>query len=1159
MDSWREIVNLTEGLLTSVGDSVTKAVDCIRAARHPGRVVMERKEITSNTYGVEVLPTSLTTLLLDRAVNGVPSFFVTPPIRTEKTDRMHDSANLKADEVRRTIYVEVISGKTLITSSQYREQKLHSLPCSPLARVPKYDAAGIERPTGRVIRNHSYPQGLSINDFASLPTSIEIVLPRIQEIIKDVLHYQQLYPEAAILLTKRDISGAFEWNGFSSEVVQYFGSFVGDPDQAGFGDSMAFPMRSTFGYLHSPAEWHIISAAIDTITSAIHLPVPGRDGVGEIAIRSYVDDAMIVCPDVGLRPWLVVQEIERVITGLLGPGALNEKKLAEEGQWDTQAIFIGFSLCTVTNTISLGAEKLRKARAYLAEPKFNWGYKEVTVHDLQVLLGRLYHWSVVVRPAYAFMAGLLRMISKGGPLITPGFAEDTVEQAWARFWSDIECLRKILEDFGLVRISITAPFVTVLPPPERRRRALLGDDFIVIGTDATEWSTAAVYFTIGEGVRIQLPPSIPEAIRRASAQVGTKAKKGEAICMAITELLAVVSGLLQWENHFVNRLVVMVTDNQNVLTWVRTKGARNLFAQALLRLITRMEVRGKYQVWAEDVRSKDNLMPDCLSRRHNREGVEDAVEVRRWSKIQEGVGIRVTIQPPTFTFPNSWFEAVEPHRWVMRLPCESFREFHSWNPTQPNPIVDTGVPTVRVKLPRCGGGSLQGIALQNHLLEVEQAVAQVENAILAPRTKAKYARDLKAWSDYQDLTGSPHVLIEGNTAETIEHLRGFIGYQGVVRGLKHTTIAGHLSAVRSHHLALGYHDPTSHARVRGMLKGLKRMQGAMESKRPVTKEMLLHIRSNLDLESTNHIYLWAALLTGYMFLLRASEYLGEAVEIWDEAKVLRRRDVRWKRKGRYVEDFTVAEEVQITIRASKTDQYKEGARRSLTVSGRTLCVVQALQALYKATPRMVDSAPLFSSQGCGMITRGFISEVLKSAAKDLGYPTTGLSSHSLRGGGATALWNAGRSAEEICYLGRWKSDSWKIYTHMTAQRLAGVSADIASATYTLAVDKEDARNIREAGFASMTVGPPMGSRWLDREEDIEFVILNTYLSNTHQALVTQYLTRTTWDRLPQRDRRPDRVDQICEQVLRYQEQVYVSELVEVEGWLSSAGLPTLIR
>jgi hypothetical protein len=68
----------------------------------------------------------------------------------------------------------------------------------------------------------------------------------------------------------------------------------------------------------------------------------------------------------------------------------------------------------------------------------------------------------------------------------------------------------------------------------------------VIESDATEWSTAAVYFSMGEGVRIQLPPVVPEAIRRASVQEGTKPKKGEEICMAITELLAVLSGLLEW-------------------------------------------------------------------------------------------------------------------------------------------------------------------------------------------------------------------------------------------------------------------------------------------------------------------------------------------------------------------------------------------------------------------------------------------------------------------------------------------------------------------------------------------------------------------------------------------------------------------------------------
>ena len=202
------------------------------------------------------------------------------------------------------------------------------------------------------------------------------------------------------------------------------------------------------------------------------------------------------------------------------------------------------------------------------------------------------------------------------------------------------------------------------------------------------------------------------------------------------------------------------------------------------------------------------------------------------------------------------------------------------------------------------------------------------------------------------------------------------------------------------------------------IEGPKEDAGGDESKKPVTPEMLLYILSTLDLSRLEHVYLWGALLTGYMFLLRASEYLGESSEDWDELKVLTRGDVRFEQSGRYVSDWSQADEVQITIKASKTDQYREGARRSLTVSGEPICIVEALKKLFSATPTLSDSAPLFVNPRQGMLTRAFISEVLKSAALDLGHTTTGLSSHSLRGGGATALWNAGRTTEEICYLGR---------------------------------------------------------------------------------------------------------------------------------------------
>jgi hypothetical protein len=84
------------------------------------------------------------------------------------------------------------------------------------------------------------------------------------------------------------------------------------------------------------------------------------------------------------------------------------------------------------------------------------------------------------------MAGLLRMISHGGPHIRPGFVEDDIEKAWARFWADLEALRLIFPDYTLITVSITAPFLTVLGPPERMRRAIEGDEFVVIGTYETE-------------------------------------------------------------------------------------------------------------------------------------------------------------------------------------------------------------------------------------------------------------------------------------------------------------------------------------------------------------------------------------------------------------------------------------------------------------------------------------------------------------------------------------------------------------------------------------------------------------------------------------------------------------------------------------------------
>ena len=61
---------------------------------------------------------------------------------------MHPSAQSKTNEVREVLWKEVLGGKLLIASSKFRVKHLGKAPNSPLARVPKFDAHGVERATG---------------------------------------------------------------------------------------------------------------------------------------------------------------------------------------------------------------------------------------------------------------------------------------------------------------------------------------------------------------------------------------------------------------------------------------------------------------------------------------------------------------------------------------------------------------------------------------------------------------------------------------------------------------------------------------------------------------------------------------------------------------------------------------------------------------------------------------------------------------------------------------------------------------------------------------------------------------------------------------------------------------------------------------------------
>jgi integrase len=68
-----------------------------------------------------------------------------------------------------------------------------------------------------------------------------------------------------------------------------------------------------------------------------------------------------------------------------------------------------------------------------------------------------------------------------------------------------------------------------------------------------------------------------------------------------------------------------------------------------------------------------------------------------------------------------------------------------------------------------------------------------------------------------------------------------------------------------------------------------------------------------------------------------------------------------------------------------------------------------------------------------------VQSLLKEAASRDGFDQNDFTSHSLRAGGASAMYHNGFTVEEIQRRGRWASDVWKIY-------IQGISVEAAEMT-----------------------------------------------------------------------------------------------------------------
>ena len=273
----------------------------------------------------------------------------------------------------------------------------------------------------------------------------------------------------------------------------------------------------------------------------------------------------------------------------------------------------------------------------------------------------------------------------------------------------------------------------------------------------------------------------------------------------------------------------------------------------------------------------------------------------------------------------------------------------------------------------------------------------------------------------------------------------YLVYLFVGQGLAASTAQARLGAIRSVHLQLGFPDPLKPLpRLLLALEGIRRRRGPVTKRRPVTPCMLARANSALPLD------LWGrglscALQLGFFFLLRVSEIVGGS----NPRLGLRVKDVALFCGGKQLRHpfFEQADEVQIVVRASKTDPEGETATRNLYRSGGEVCPVLAT-ARYMVLLWKEFGEPAPTSKFFPHLSRQDIQEVLQTVAAALGEEPQAYTPHSLRFGGASAMWAGGFDSYVLRAWGRWNSDAFLAYLWTSRKASANTAARMAAADMT---------------------------------------------------------------------------------------------------------------
>ena len=294
------------------------------------------------------------------------------------------------------------------------------------------------------------------------------------------------------------------------------------------------------------------------------------------------------------------------------------------------------------------------------------------------------------------------------------------------------------------------------------------------------------------------------------------------------------------------------------------------------------------------------------------------------------------------------------------------------------------------------------------------------SASVHANTNKTYQSGSRPWFSWRILSGlDPYIRSNATEAVKEQELMDFYCYHAEVVNWTPSWLHVQLYAVRFYHmLANAGFDLRVMSRLAMAKKGYKRNYGGPRRKVAVTADILHDIYANggLDFAVWDDLLLMTAICTAFAFLLRSSEYLRKHASP-DPEKCLRVEHIIVAVDG---EDSPApvgvqGDEVVMFQPGSKNDWLGQGTSNNIysDPDGSPLCVVGLFNRLRDLKPRFLQSVgtPLFTLTNGTVIHRDLVESTLRGAALRLKLPTEIFSTHSLRAGGATAMWACNYTVE----------------------------------------------------------------------------------------------------------------------------------------------------